>query len=216
MGFENGMLVRVVLRAVHDGDGDEQVNVLHYDLQNSVVPGEPANDPQSLADVFRDDVLPAWAALYDNVWTIEPVVVEQEKDPQNPTGARGSWTSGTPFDGSRAGGEDMPRAITAVATLRTARIGRRFTGRMFIGGIHNNSTDINGNQFGAAQQALYNTFLAAIPLQPDIATGASTSTANWCVYSRTQRAANLDPYAEHVTSYQLRTAIHWLRSRAVG
>lgn len=215
MGFENGKLVRVVLKATHDGDGDTQVNVLHYDLQAGTLTN-PDNDPQQLADTFRDDVLPAFAALYDNVWTIDPVVVEEEKDPQNPTGARASWTSGTPADGTRAGGEDMPRAVCAVATLRTARIGRRFTGRMFLGGIHNNSTDINGNQFGTAQLALYQALLDVIPHQPDIAGGVSDATANWCVYSRTQRAANLDPYAEHITGTQLRTAIHWLRSRQVA
>lgn len=61
--------------------------------------------------------------------------------------------------------------------------------------------------------SIWQNFLDAIPRQPDIQPGVSTSVANWCVYSRTNRAADVDPYASHVTGTVLRTAVRWLRSR---
>lgn len=211
MGFENGKLVRVVLQAVGPNQA-QQVNVLHYDLQDSSL-AEPANDPQQLADTFRDAVVPPFRALYRPEWTIQPVIVEQEKDPQNPTAARQAWTSGTAVTGTRATtGDFMPQAVCGVATLKTDTIGRRHTGRIFLGG-----SIVEGDQAAGtwdnALLTLWRAFLDAIPKQPDIATGTSDASANWCVYSRTNRAADIDPYASHIASYILRTNVHWLRSR---
>lgn len=213
MGFENGQLVRVTLRAVKGTR--QEVNTFHYDLQNT--PGETPNSAQDLADTFRDDVRPAFAAIYDTAWTIDPVQVVDEKDPQNPLAPRESWTSGAPIAGTYAiTGDLAPSAVCAVATLRTAKIGRRFRGRVFIGGTHSNS-HIVGNDFTAGYMTFIGPYLAAVPFQPDIVPGGGIvggSQANWCVYSRTQRAADLDPYAEHVTAYATHNQVHWLRRRA--
>ena len=135
-----------------------------------------------------------------------------EFDPQNPTAPRSSWTSGSPTAGTRStSGDLLPSFCCCVATLRTDHIGRRFRGRTFLGGSNSEDNQSNGD-WGIL--TFFATMMDAIPVQPDIASGDSTSTANWCVYSRTQRAANLDPYASHVQSYQLRTQVHSLRSRA--
>jgi hypothetical protein len=85
---------------------------------------------------------------------------------------------------------------------------------MFMGGSLGEG-DQNGEVF-LTVTTIYNlwvTLIAAIPRQPDIAGPGSDSVANWCVYSRTQRAANLDPYASHIQGTNLHTKIHWLRSR---
>jgi len=193
------------------GPGFEAVNTLHYDLIN--VPTFIDNDPQQLADLFRDNVVPTFKALFPNTWTIDPVTIIDEKDPQDPTATRAGWTSGTSVAGSKAvSGDLLPKAICGVATLRTAKIGRRARGRIFVPGVFQESEQANGlwNTLGLT---VMNNYLGSIPLQPDIATGVSSSTANLCVYSRTQRGADLDPYANHVTSITLRGDLHWLRSR---
>lgn len=213
VGFQNGQLVRVSLRAVHAASQVEQVNTLHYDLVNSAIPGEPSNDAQSLADTFRDDVLPAWGATFTSAWGIQPVIVQDEKDPLNPTDPRSEWSAGTSFSGTKAApGDLLPKAACAVATLRTDHIGKRFRGRLFLGG-QLGEADQDDGIFNSTQLAKWQAFLDAIPRQPDLATGASTSVANWVVYSRTQRAANLNPYASPVGVVTLHNRFHWLRSR---
>jgi hypothetical protein len=211
VGFENGHLLRVVLQA--DGPGElSTVNVLHYDLEDEAL--GTANDPQSLADAFRDDVMDLFAALYVSTWTILPVVVEDEKDPQNPTDPRSAWTSGTPMPGTRtAAGDPLPPGLCGINTWLTAHIGRRFRGRMFMGGSIGEN-DQNGGTVGSSILDPWQAFIDAIPKQPDLASGASESTARLSVYSRTQRAGNLDPYASPVTGNILRTKLHYLRSRA--
>lgn len=213
MGFEDGKLLRVAVRAVENATGDQQVNTVHYDLQDSPVPGNAANDPQALADFFRDNVIAPFRAMYISSWTIMPVTVSEELDPQNPTRARSEWTSGTAQAGTRAAQTDyLPRAACAVASLLTSHIGKRYRGRMFLGGS-TSEADQSGGVWQAGIIALWNAYLAAIPLQPDIASGVSSSVANWGVYSRTNRAADIDPYISPVISKQLRTQFRWLRSR---
>jgi hypothetical protein len=213
MGFENGKLVRVVVRAVDNASGDQQVNTFHYDLVNSNIFGEAANDPQALADFYRDNVLGPFKALYINTWTIQPVVVAEEKDPQNPLAARSEWVSGTAAAGTRAGQTDyLPRAACAVAALTTNHIGKRYRGRTFLGGS-TSEADQTGGIWQSGILALWNAYLAAIPRQPDISTGNSTSTAIWGVYSRTNRAEDVDPYISPVQAATVRSQFRWLRSR---
>jgi hypothetical protein len=212
MGFENGKLVRVVLKA-SNAAGNTEVNTLHYDLQDSSIPGESANDPQALADRFRDDVIPHFAGLFKSDWTIAPVEVQEERDPQAPYAPRAAWSSGTPVAGSKSVFSDLlPSAVTMVATLLTANVGRRFRGRMFIPGSWAEAEQDAG-QFNSTAFVSADSYLNAIPLAPDIQSGISSSSAHWCVYSRTQRAANLDPYANAVVSFNRRSKVHWLRSR---
>lgn len=212
MGFENGKLVRVVLSA-DNLQGSKDVTVLHYDLIDSSIPGEPANDPQSLADTFRDDVLPAYGACFSSAWSIQPVQVVQERDPLHPTDPRAEWASGVAFSGTRSVSSDlMPPEVCGLATLRTAFIGRRARGRIFLAGTLVEG-DQAGGTFNVFPLTMWQAFLDAIPREPDLATGASTSVAHWCVYSRTQRAANADPYAPAVTAAELKSRVHFLRSR---
>jgi hypothetical protein len=213
MGFENGKLVRVVLRAVENGTGDQQVNTLHYDLVDSAIFGEAANDAQALADFFRDNVLAAYKAMYVNTWTIQPVVVAQELDPQNPNQARSEWVSGTAAAGTRSAQTDyLPKAACGVASLLTNHIGKRYRGRMFLGGSVSEA-DQSAGVWQSGILTLWNALLAAIPKQPDVATGNSQSTCTWGVYSRTNRAADIDPYISPVVSTPVRTQFRWLRSR---
>jgi hypothetical protein len=212
MGFENGHLVRVVLSATASG-GRDQVHTLHYDLQGGVPTDDP-NDPQLLADAFRDDVMPAYRALFNGGWTIQPVIVEDERDPQDVLATRQAWTSGSAAVGTRGtASNDLPPGICGVATLLTEHIGRRYRGRIFLGGTLVEDDQDAGN-FSSGIIALWQAFLDAIPRQPDIVSGASSSSARWCVYSRTQRAANLDPYASAITGTIIRSRAHYLRSRA--
>jgi hypothetical protein len=213
MGFENGKLVRVVVRAVENATGDQQVNTFHYDLEDSAVPGNAANDPQALADFFRDNVIAPFRAFYISSWSIQPVIVAQEKDPQNPNAARSEWVSGSVLAGTRAAQTDyLPKASTAVASLSTNHIGKRYRGRTFLGGSVSEA-DQSAGVWQSGITTLWTAYLNAIPKQPDIASGASASVANWVVYSRTNRAADIDPYASPVVSFTLRTQFRWLRSR---
>jgi hypothetical protein len=208
MGFVNGRLVRVVMKATKGLD--TQVNVLHYDVQNTL--GD--SSMQTLADFFRDNVLTPFRVLYDNTWTIQPVVVEDEIDPLNPTAPRSAWTSGAAAVGSSvAAGDLLPRACCVVVTLRSDHIGRRFTGRMFVSGITNEAKQ-NAGVWDPSWLGLVNAYVAAIPRNPDVFQApANDGNCYWSVFSRTQRAANLNPYAAAITSTQTRDRVHWLRSR---
>lgn len=213
MGFEDGKLLRVAVKVQRNADLIYNVNTFHYDLKDPL--GATANDPQALADAFRDAVLPKYVLAYDNTWTVLPVEVTQEKDPQNPDAARSAWTSGTPAAGTRTGATDrLPTAAVGVATLRTNHIGRRHRGRVFLGGTLMEIDQVAG-VWQSTLLAIWQALLDAIPHQPDLATGPSTATADWCVYSRTNRAADVDPYASHITSPLLRAPVRWLRSRQV-
>lgn len=212
VGFENGKLVRCSLSAQHS-NGATQVNTLHYDLIDVGVTLGDENDPQSLADTLWDDLHVPYAALFDSGWSIQPIVVVQEKDPQNPALPRSEWVSGTPTPGTyTTPGDTLPDACTSVAKLSTANIGRRHTGRMFLGGSLREA-DQNGGVFNSTALARFQAVLDAIPRQPDIAPPLSTAEAHWCVYSRTQRAVDADPYASWITSVTLRSQVRWLRSR---
>ena len=214
MGFENGKLVRVVVSASFGGGPDKHVNVFHYDLVDSAIPGNNANDPQQLADDFRDDVVPLVQLLFDSGWTIFPIVVQEELDPQDPLAARSEWVSGSAVAGTRTGvGDILPTGCCPVATLQTAHFGRRFRGRTFLLGPIAEG-DQNAGTIGSSQLVKWQDYLDAIPRQPDLASGVSASTANWCVYSRTQRAQMKDPYANAITSAILHNSVHFLRSRA--
>lgn len=209
MGFESGRLVRAVMKVTRASE--QHVNTLHYDLTDVAL--EPENNPQLLADALRDALMPKYAALYDNTWTVQPVEVVEERDPLHPNDARQGWLSGSATPGVRStASERLPSACCAVATLKTANVGRRARGRMFLSGTLT-ELDQNGGVWQGSILALWQALLNAIPLQPDIYTGTSLSHADWAVYSRTQRAADLDPYAPHVTGAVLRTGVHWLRSR---
>lgn len=211
MGFENGKLFRVVLRATR-GD-DSQVCTLHYDAIDAI--GAPANSGQSLADAFRDDVQNPFQGLYSNDWEIQPIEVFEELDPQDPTDAREAWVSGDAVAGSKLVSTDLlPAACCQVVSLRTNHIGRRHRGRIFVGGSYGEA-DQSGGIWGALAIGLAQNFVNAIPVEPDIQGGPSASSAHWCIYSRTNRAANVDPYASHVNNALFRNEVHWLRSRDV-
>jgi len=210
MGFENGKLVRVSMIA-QAASGNTEVNTFHYDLIDGPLGDD--NSPQSLADAFRDDVRPHFAALYDAGWTIRPVAVIEEIDPQDPTAPRSQWTSGNGIPGTKTSSSNpLAPAHVAVATLSTGFAGKRHRGRVFLGGNFG-ETDLDFRTWQAAQLALWQAYLDAIPRQPDLAGPGSQAVAHWAVYSRTQRAQDLDPYAPAVTAVTLHNSLHWLRSR---
>lgn len=213
MGFEDGKLLRAVTKVQRNADLIYNVNTLHYNLVDPL--GATANSPQSLADVLATALIPKLVLAYDNTWTVMPVEVTQELDPQNPNAARQAWSSGSPTVGSRTGATDrLPTAACGVATLRTEHVGRRHRGRLFLGGTLMEIDQVAG-VWQSTLLAIWQNYLDAIPHQPDIATGVSTATADWVVYSRTQRAADLDPYASRIANTVLRSPVRWLRSRQV-
>lgn len=211
MGFENGQLVRVSLKATAPADF-LMVNTFHYDLVGSGA-STRANDPQALADFFRDNVMSHFRALFSPSFTIDPVLVQDEKDPQNPNAGRQEWTSGAAAPGTRGlSGQGVPFALCGIATLKTEHIGRRHTGRTFLPASMDES-DVVFNNFTGPILDQWQAYMDAIPRSPDLITGPDPGHANWCVYSRTQRGADLDPYASKVIGVNIHTRIHWLRSR---
>jgi len=216
MGFENGRVLRVNLRATRS-PSMEQVNTFHYDIHDSDLTLKC--DPQKLADAFRDDVRPAFAALYSAAWQIEPVVIVEERDPQDPNAPRSEWVSGSAGVGGRAlATESLPHAMCGVATLKTQHIGRRFTGRLFLGGELVEGDQSTG-QWLPAITGLWTTYLNAVPKSPDITDAVEVDRCLWSVYSRTQRTpdaahpAGEDPYLSKIVSMPIRPNVHWLRSR---
>jgi hypothetical protein len=210
MGFENGRLLRVTLRA--SLANEQHVNTFHYDLQDATYPLHD-NDPQSLADLFRDNVIPKFRACYNNTWSIGPVVIIEEKDPQNPDAPRQEWTSGAALAGTNVtGGDRLPHALVGVATHKTAHIGRRATGRCFIGGTWTEDNQTAGSWAGGTVTTMQQ-YLDSIPRSPDLTVGVSSATADWVVYSRTSRAQDVDPYASKITSSTVHPECHYLRSR---
>lgn len=211
MGFENGKLVEVVLKA--SAGTLTQVNTYHYDLVDAL--GGTDNDPQTLADRFRDDVRTHLIASLTSAWTVDPVVVTMVKDPLNPLAPRSSWASGAAAAGTKTASSDpLPNFCSPLVSLRTAHIGRRFRGRLWLAGSWHEG-DQSGGTWTTTQKADLQTIVNFVPFEPDLATGPSDSTAKWCVYSRTQRAANLDPYASPITSATVSALVHSLRSRAL-
>lgn len=213
MGFENGMLLRVSLEATAPGFAP-RVMTFHYDLQDASV-GLDNNDPQDLADRFRDDLRADLIPWFHSNWTLQPVVVTQEIDPQNPTAPRMQWTSGSPAPGTgTSSSEDLPYGVCAMANLRTGLIGKRFNGRSFLM-VPVNENSQHGGVWETAALSAWQTLYDAVPLEPDIAPGGGTTdaSANLCVYSRTARAANQDPYAAHVTSITVQSTTRYLRRR---
>lgn len=211
MGFEDGHLVRVTLSA-QKGD-DVIVNTLHYDLHDSTVDDSPTL--QGLADRLADDLLGPYADLFPSDWIVQPVLVMDEKDPLAPLAVRNGASAGSADAGDIPAidaDNKAPLEECVVAKLLTGHVGRRFRGRMFLPPIFEETATSNG-LLGLGKASVYQTFLDAIPREPDLVTGVGDGSAHWCVYSRTNRAADVDPYASAITEVVLGTRLRWLRSR---
>lgn len=215
MGFVDGHLARAVFR-MHSGS-HEVVNVIHYDMHDTAIPGSAHTSLQSLADALRDACTLPYRSLFPSNWTMDPIVVQDEIDPQHPGSARSGATSG----GGAAGlmdvptsGNQLPLELCAVATIHTAHIGRRYRGRMFLPPLFTEDA-ITSGLLDNSKKLSYQNFLDSIPKQPDVVSGVDPidTVTNWSVYSRTNRQQGLDPYASPVTSYEVRTSVRFLRSR---
>lgn len=212
MGFENGDVWGVRLRA-SDGTSRECVSVIHYDNDNSGELVNP-NNGQDLADALSAALLPVWKPLVPSTWSIDPIVVFDEVDPQDPGRARSEWSSGTLVAGTRsiAGKQFLPFGCAVQYTFRTKHIGRRFRGRMWVPFPMTEDDQQDGDVVSIP--VLTDAFIAAIPRQPDAAAGGpSVAVATWSVYSRTQRAQGRDPYLNEITSTKMAKRVRVLRSR---
>lgn len=211
MGFQNGKVVAVVLTAVKAGTTSTQVTRLVYDLDDN---NEPTpNSGQALADLISTAVLPSYKALFSNSWGCGSPVVEEVIDPLDVAAPRESWLGTGGGVGTLVTASDLlPQAVCGLAPLKTGFRGRRFNGRIFVPGVFSEA-DQAGGIFGGGTVARMQAFLDSIPRQPDIATGPSTATAKWSVFSRTQRGLNLDPYLMPVTQAIASSRVRWLRSR---
>jgi hypothetical protein len=184
-------------------------------LKDAATGIEAPNDPQKLADAFRDAVVPKIRLCYSSLWNVLPVVAMQPIDPQDLTAPRHEWTSGTTVAGQYpASGDYLPRACVAVATVNTELVGRRARGRLFLGGGMTEADQANG-VWTTLALGRWQAWLDAIPHQPDLTSEVSTFTvADWCIYSRTNRIADTGTYASKVINSVLHTQVHWLRSRS--
>lgn len=211
MPFSGGKIVRVSLVATKGGRS--QVNTFHYDLSDSFI-SDHDGDPQSLADYFRDHVRGDFAGAFPSAWQIQPVNVIEEIDPLAPTAPRSEWSSGAPIAGTGDGSIDLlPSGCCTVVKLVSEHVGKRHTGRCFVGGVRTEANQANGIWSSSVITAV-TAYMNHVPKQPDIAEGVSTAEANWVVYSRTARAANQTPYTSRITSFIVRPEVHYLRSRA--
>lgn len=211
MSWETGRTLRVVLKA-HAGT-EEQVNVLHYDANDGGVANIGANNPQSLADFFRDNVMNLVAANFTAGWSIDPVIVEEELDPKNPTAPRQAWTSGGILQGGKVASSDvLPSALCVVYRLDSDRIGRRYNGRLFAMGSRHEADQAAGS-WTTTYLTDQGRYVNAIPHQPDISGPGSEATCNWAVYSRTNRSQGISTYLAHIQTPIVRSRLHWLRSR---
>jgi hypothetical protein len=102
--------------------------------------------------------------------------------------------------------------MCAVATLKTTHIGRRYRGRLFLGGTLT-ETDLSEGLWIDPHLSLWQALLNAVPRQPDLILGAGAGSCDWVVYSRTQRQQLKDPYASKIVSATVSATPHWLRSR---
>lgn len=222
MAFDNGDVFRVTLRATTSTQ--EFVNVLHYNWNAEGGVGDSLDDVgQALADAVRDAVATTYRALWDPARVLDPVVVTQALDPQDPTRVRSSWVAAfTTSTGTKAvAGEASPSAFARVYSLTTGHVGRSFRGRMFVSGYINEAdVGVIANQWNVAAAGnhakIADDFVLSIPREPDVVLGPSTDSCRWCVYSRTRRAADLGDYASPIVGTLARPNIYWLRSRQAG
>ena len=210
MGFQNGAVLRVALEATKAGRS--QVNTFHYDVEDTD-PIDGSTDPQTLADYFRDHVRGDFGGAFPPSWSIQPVVVTMEKDPLNPNAPRRQWQSGAAIPGTGDNTSDLlPAGLCTLVTLHTDHIGRRATGRTFVGGVRTEGNQANGLWNTNVMNAVA-AYMSHIPRQPDLVSGFSWSTAKWSVYSRTTRALNQNPYLQAITSTVVHPEVHYLRRR---
>lgn len=215
MSFENGRVVRVALSAT-SGD-DAIVNTFHYDVDNGDII-DPDPSMQTLADTFRDDVIPSYRPLFTDSWVVQPVIVTEEKDPLHPDDPRSSWSSGSPLVGTHldvTGTDPAPQEMCGLATWVTGSIGRSFRGRSFLPPLWN-KTFVVGQTIQSAQITTYTNFLDDVPIEPDVALGGSGGRCRLTVFSRTRRGRNQTPYLSDITGFTLSTQVRFLRSRTPG
>jgi hypothetical protein len=215
MGFVDGHLARAVFSAINGHN--QVVNVIHYDMHDTSIPGSAHTSLQSLADHLRDACMTPYKSLFPSNWVIQPIVVQDEIDPQHPGAVRNGAVSGAPANGLMdvpTSGNALPFELCAVATIHTGHIGRRFRGRMFLPPLFSDDA-ITGQVVDGSKRLSYQNFLDSIPKQPDVVEGVDPidTVTNWSVYSRTNRAQGVDPYATPVTSYEVRPSVRFLRSR---
>jgi hypothetical protein len=123
--------------------------------------------------------------------------------------------SGVAQQGTRiTAGELLPRATCAVATLKTSHIGRRHTGRIFIGSSFDESDQTDGVWLtGTGHWTSLLGYVESWPQSHTEGSGDFQSIFVRSVYSRTQRAELLPDYITPVVSVITHTKVHWLRSR---
>lgn len=212
MSFENGKVCRVVLRAT--AGTYEHVNVLHYDLNDAGL-STGTNNPQTLADFFRDNVQGVYTQLFTSNWTIDPIKVEEEIDPLDKFAPRSSWLSGTSRPGTKViTGDQLPAGLVVLVALKSNTLGRRYNGRMWLGGPTSEADQING-QWQSSLLSVCSEIVANIPRQPDISEGPSGASCDWSIYSRTARAQSSGHYLAHGITPTVSDRVHWLRSRSV-
>lgn len=203
--------------------GIECVNTFHVRAHGDSPWGFPFDaspDPEDMAGELRTKLLTTFRAMVPDTGTVHDLTVTDEQDPLAPDQAREAFTSSIELSGSRILGTlDEPVPMCGLLTLRTGRVGRSGRGRMFLPPILNEADITLGklNTGGGYRTAAINFANALIPAFSGGSAWSSLWLDTWdaeiVVYSRTLRARNAADYAFPVTSYLLRDAPHWLRSR---
>lgn len=211
MGFEDGQVIRVVMSATRIATATVVVNSFIYDYHDAA--GSAGDPGQILADAFRDDVLDPFKALFTSAWAIASPVAESVIDPQDPSAPRHGWNSTGGGVGTRSSASDfLPPGICGEAPVLSAFRGRRFNGRLFIPGSFTELDQADG-AWTTTPLTLMQAYLDAVPRSPDVDTGLGEATADWSIFSRTQRLQGKDPYLVPVVSAIASTRTHFLRSR---
>jgi hypothetical protein len=211
VGFQDGQVIRVIMSATRIATSTKVVNSFVYDVHDAT--GSAGDPGQILADAFRDDVLTPFKALFTSAWGIASPIAEEVVDPLDPSAPRTGWNSTGGGVGSRSSASDfLPPGICGEAPVKSAFRGRRFNGRLFIPGSFTELDQADG-VFTATPIALMQAYLDAVPRSPDVDTGLGERTADWSIFSRTQRVQGKDPYLVPVVSAVASSSTHFLRSR---
>lgn len=204
--------------------GIECVNTFHAAVHSDLPTwGEwgTTPDPEDVANELATKLNTTFRQMIPDTGVVHDLTVTDEHDPLNPDATREAFTKSIELTGARiVGNEDEPVSMCGLLTLRTGRVGRSGRGRMFLPPIRNEADITAGklNTGGGYRTAAINFAKELVPAFGGGSAFSSLWMDTWhgsiVIFSRTLRARGADEFAFDVTSYLLRDAPHWLRSRA--
>lgn len=139
------MLIPDCARVVHKGLVGSNEVILTFSARYSGAIGAP--NLTDIAELHRDAFIDKLIPMINNSYTYQGCDTYDLGDPTAGGGtASGSLTAGG-FAGGSAGTQ-----VCAIATLKTAKRGKSFTGRSFFGPLHKDQVDVGGQKLAGTYQ----------------------------------------------------------------